>query len=195
MDQLPLTDDTVIFGLLALCLGLVFYTSSLQTRFWQKFYTVVPTVLLCYLLPAILASTGIVSEEASNLYFVASRYLLPAALILMTLSIDLKAIVNLGPKALIMFFTGTVGIIIGGPYNSGMLATAQREQATYDYKPVGDALWEKAQKIRQICEIHGVDVRTAALQYPLLHPAVASVIPGSISLTQLEENLELFHRP
>lgn len=115
MDQLPLTDDTVIFGLLALCLGLVFYTSSLQTRFWQKFYTVVPTVLLCYLLPAILASTGIVSEEASNLYFVASRYLLPAALILMTLSIDLKAIVNLGPKALIMFFTGTVGIIIGGP--------------------------------------------------------------------------------
>ena len=115
MDQLPLTDDTVIFGLLALCLGLVFYTSSLQTRFWQKFYTVIPTVLLCYLLPAILASTGIVSEEASNLYFVASRYLLPAALILMTLSIDLKAIVNLGPKALIMFFTGTVGIIIGGP--------------------------------------------------------------------------------
>ncbi len=115
MNILPFTDDTVIFGLLALCLGAVFYTSSLQTKFWQKFYTVVPTVLLCYLLPAILASTGIVSEEASNLYFVASRYLLPAALILMTLSIDLKAIVNLGPKALIMFFTGTVGIIIGGP--------------------------------------------------------------------------------
>ena len=98
---------------------------------------------------------------------------------------------HLLPKCL----ENNVSIIIGGPYNSGLLATAQREQATYDYKPVGDALWEKAQKIRQICEIHGVDVRTAALQYPLLHPAVASVIPGSISLTQLEENLELFHRP
>jgi uncharacterized membrane protein len=51
----------------------------------------------------------------SNLYFVASRYLLPACLILLCLSIDLKAIMNLGPKALIMFFTATIGIIIGGP--------------------------------------------------------------------------------
>lgn len=115
MDQLPFTDDTVIFGLLCLCLGFVFYTSSLQSNFWKKFYSVVPTVLMCYLLPAILASLGIVNEEASNTYFVASRYLLPAALILMTLSIDLKAIANLGSKALIMFLTGTVGIIIGGP--------------------------------------------------------------------------------
>ncbi len=115
MNQLPLTDDTVIFGLLALCLGFVFYTSSLKTKFWRKFYTIVPTVLMCYLLPSVFTSTGLVSEESSNLYYVASRYLLPAALILMTLSIDLKAIANLGSKALIMFLTGTAGIIIGGP--------------------------------------------------------------------------------
>jgi len=115
MNNLPLTDDTVIFGLLALCLGFVFYTSTIKSRFWKKFYTIVPTVLMCYLLPAILASSGLVSEKDSNLYFIASRYLLPAALILMTLSIDLKAIANLGSKALIMFFTGTAGIIIGGP--------------------------------------------------------------------------------
>lgn len=115
MNNLPLTDDTVIFGLLALCLGFVFYTSSIKKGFWKKFYAIVPTVLMCYLLPSILTSTGLVDEESSNLYYVASRYLLPAALILMTLSIDLKAIINLGPKALIMFFTGTVGIIIGGP--------------------------------------------------------------------------------
>lgn len=51
----------------------------------------------------------------SNLYYVASRFLLPASLILFCISIDLKALVNLGPKALIMFFTATVGIIIGGP--------------------------------------------------------------------------------
>ncbi|NQZ45748.1 MAG: DUF819 family protein [Flavobacteriaceae bacterium] len=115
MNQFPFTDDTVIAGLLALCLGFVFYTSALQSRFWKKFYTIVPTVLMCYLLPAILASTGVVYEKDSNLYFVASRYLLPAALILMTLSIDIKAIMNLGSKALIMFFTGTAGIIMGGP--------------------------------------------------------------------------------
>ncbi|RNC87489.1 MAG: DUF819 family protein [Allomuricauda sp.] len=115
MNNLPLTDDTVIFGLLALCLGFVFYTSSIKTGFWKKFYAFIPTVLMCYLLPAILASSGLVSEKDSNLYFIASRYLLPAALILMTLSIDLKAIANLGSKALIMFLTGTAGIIIGGP--------------------------------------------------------------------------------
>ncbi|MEC7262157.1 MAG: DUF819 family protein [Bacteroidota bacterium] len=115
MDQLPFTDDTVIFGLLCLCLGFVFYTSSIKTGFWGKFYNVVPTVLMCYLLPAILASVGIVDESSSNTYSVASQYLLPAALILMTLSVDLKAILNLGSKALVMFLTGTVGIIIGGP--------------------------------------------------------------------------------
>jgi len=54
-------------------------------------------------------------EGHSQLYFVASRYLLPASLILLTLSTDLKAIFSLGPKALIMFFTATLGIVIGGP--------------------------------------------------------------------------------
>ena len=115
MDQIPFTDDKIIFGLLCLCLGFVFYTSSSKSKFWKKFYTVVPTVLMCYLLPAILASVGIVDEASSQTYYMASRYLLPAALILMTLSIDLKAIANLGSKALIMFLTGTFGIVIGGP--------------------------------------------------------------------------------
>ena len=115
MDRLPFTEDTVIFGLLCLCLGFVFYTSSIKKGFWAKFYRIVPTLLMCYLLPAILTSAGIISEEKSNLYYIASRYLLPAALVLMTLSIDLKAILNLGSKALIMFLTGTIGIVLGGP--------------------------------------------------------------------------------
>ncbi|WP_027067833.1 DUF819 domain-containing protein [Maribacter sp. Hel_I_7] len=110
-----ISNDTVVFGLLALCLGFIFYTSSLKTGFWSKFYAIVPAVLMCYLLPAILTSTGIISDEISNLYFMASRYLLPAALVLMTLSIDIKAISNLGSKAIIMFLTGSMGIIIGGP--------------------------------------------------------------------------------
>jgi len=115
MNQLPLTEDTVIFGLLCLCLGFVFYTSSIKTGFWGKFYKIIPTLLMCYMLPAVLTSTGLISEKDSNLYYIASRYLLPAALVLMTISIDLQAILNLGSKALIMFLTGTVGIIIGGP--------------------------------------------------------------------------------
>lgn len=110
-----ITNDTVVFGLLAIVLGFIFYTSSIKTGFWKKFYSIIPAVLMCYLLPAILASSGIISDKTSNLYFMASRYLLPAALVLMTLSIDLKAIANLGSKALIMFLTGTTGIIIGGP--------------------------------------------------------------------------------
>ncbi|MDX1544826.1 MAG: DUF819 family protein, partial [Christiangramia sp.] len=109
------TNDAIVFGLLMLALGFVFYTSSQKDGFWKKFYKVVPALLMCYLIPAILNSLGLIDDETSQLYFVASRYLLPAALILMTLSIDLKAIFNLGPKALIMFFAGTIGIVLGGP--------------------------------------------------------------------------------
>ena len=115
MNEPIITNDTVVFGLLTLCLGFIFYTSSIKTGFWSKFYNIVPAVLMCYVLPSILASSGLISDETSSLYFMASRYLLPAALILMTLSIDLKAIANLGSKALIMFLTGSFGIIIGGP--------------------------------------------------------------------------------
>lgn len=116
MEHSPyFTNDTIVFGLIAILLGAIFYTSGQKTGFWKKFYGVVPALLLCYLLPAILNSVGLISDKTSQLYFVASRYLLPASLVLMTLSINLKAIANLGVKALIMFFTGTIGIVIGGP--------------------------------------------------------------------------------
>ena len=108
-----ITDDTIIFGLLAFILAGVFYTQKDQK--FSAFYKVIPAVLLCYLLPALLVYLRIIDPTESKLYFVASRYLLPAALVLMTLSVDLKAVLRLGPKSLIMFFTGTVGIIIGGP--------------------------------------------------------------------------------
>ncbi len=122
------TDDTIVFGLLMLLLGFVFYTSSIKEGFWKKFYIIFPSLLMCYLLPSIFSSLNVISPEwkelgengelvtkKSNIYYVASRLLLPAALVLMTLSIDLKAMFKLGPKALLMFFTGTVGIILGGP--------------------------------------------------------------------------------
>ena len=115
MDQPLFTNDAIVFGILMLSLGFVFFTESKKSGFWHKFYKIVPGILMCYMIPAIFNSLGIVSAEESQTYYIASRYLLPASLILMTLSIDLKAIFNLGPKALIMFFTGTIGIIIGGP--------------------------------------------------------------------------------
>ena len=112
---MPFTNDAVVFGILMISLGFVFYTESIKSGFWYKFYKVIPGLLMCYFIPAIFNSIGVISAEESQTYYIASRYLLPAALLLMTLSIDLKAIYNLGYKALIMFFTGTIGIIIGGP--------------------------------------------------------------------------------
>ncbi len=107
--------DAVLFGILAGILGLVFYTQQHQASFWKKFYGVIPALLLCYFLPSLLNTFGLVNPENSNLYYVASRYLLPAALVLLAISVDLKGIIRLGPKAGIMFLTGTLGIIIGGP--------------------------------------------------------------------------------
>lgn len=109
------SNDAVVLGILLALLALVFQTSHSPKPFWQKFYSYVPTVLLCYFLPAVLNSLGIISGEKSNLYQVASRYLLPASLVLLTISVDLKKIFHLGPKALIMFLVGTFGIMIGGP--------------------------------------------------------------------------------
>ena len=110
-----ITNDAIILGMLAAILGFVFYTAGSEHRFWKRFYRFVPALLLCYFLPSLLTTFGIIDAEASRLYYVASRYLLPASLVLLTLSIDLKGIVNLGPKALILFLTGTLGIVIGGP--------------------------------------------------------------------------------
>ena len=110
-----LTNDAVIFGVLIVILAGVFITSSSDKPFWKKFYTYVPALLLCYFIPSLLNTFGIVDAESSRLYFVSSRYLLPASLVYLTLSIDIKGIMGLGPKALIMFFTATAGIMIGGP--------------------------------------------------------------------------------
>lgn len=128
MTEPIFTNDAIVFGVLMISLGFVFYTESKTTGFWPKFYKIVPGLFMAYFLPAVFTTIGIIAPEweqvsttgevtkaSSQLYYVSSRFLLPAALVLMTLSIDLKAIFNLGSKALIMFFTGTVGIIIGGP--------------------------------------------------------------------------------
>ncbi|WP_299836662.1 DUF819 family protein [uncultured Tenacibaculum sp.] len=152
------SNDTVIFGILMTTLAVIFYSSELKS--FKKFYQIVPTLLLCYFLPSILTSLGLIADKwidieatidhlsktynlngvnsletlktfiadnnikpseyqnfigSSKLYYIASRFLLPASLIFLTLSIDLKGIIKLGPKALIMFLTATFGVIVGGP--------------------------------------------------------------------------------
>ncbi|MCH7396352.1 DUF819 family protein [Belliella sp. DSM 107340] len=115
-ENIPLlTNDAVVFGILMIILALVFSTYNSENTFFKKFYRVVPSILLCYFIPALLNSFGVISGEYSGLYFMASRYLLPTSLVLLTLSIDFKGIMKLGPKALIMFLAGSLGIILGGP--------------------------------------------------------------------------------
>jgi hypothetical protein len=108
-------NDAVVLGLLALILGFVFYTEGSAHPFWKKFYTYVPGILLCYVLPSLLSAFGIVDPATSQINSVASQYLLPATLVLLTISVDLKAILGLGYKALLLFLTGTVGVVFGGP--------------------------------------------------------------------------------
>ena len=110
-----ITNDAVVLGLLLAILAAIFITSNSDNPIWKKFYTFVPSLLLCYFVPSIFTTLGVISAEESNLYFVASRYLLPASLVLLTLSIDFKGVLNLGWKAVAMFLAGSFGIIIGGP--------------------------------------------------------------------------------
>ena len=109
-----ITSDIVMFGLLAATLGAIFWLASGPTPFWKKFFTWVPALLLCYFVPAFYNTVGLIDGENNSLYNpIASRVLLPAALVLLTLSIDLKGIVRLGPKLLFVFVAGTVGIVLG----------------------------------------------------------------------------------
>ena len=137
--ELVIKNDAVVFGLLIFILAIIFITSSSSNKYLSKFYTYVPPLLLCYFIPGLLNwPLGLVSPEESQLYFVASRYLLPASLVLFCLSIDLKGVFNLGPKALIMFFTATAGIILGAPvalFISSILFPEIKEAAT------GEEIW------------------------------------------------------
>ncbi len=111
-----ITDDRIVLGILAVILALIFYTSGLNRKSWKRLYTVIPALFLCYMVPATLTSFNIIDPEATNLYYMASRYLLPGSLILLILSADIKSLLGLGSKSLIMFFTGTIGIILGGVF-------------------------------------------------------------------------------
>lgn len=123
----PLENDAVILGVLSLTLGAIFWASQSHYYLFKKTFSIIPPLLLCYFIPSLYTSFGMIDAEDSQLYFVASRFLLPASLVLLTLSINLREIFKLGPKALIMFITATIGIVIGGPLSILIVSTFSPE--------------------------------------------------------------------
>lgn len=109
-----ITNDIVVLGLIAATLGAVFWSASRERGAWKRFYTYVPALLLCYFLPGIYNTVGLIDGNASQLYNpVASRVLLPAALVLLTMTIDLRGILRLGPKLLWMYAASSLSVMIG----------------------------------------------------------------------------------
>lgn len=89
-----------------------------------------------------------------------------------------------------------VGLVIGSPFASGILATGSAApQPMYNYEPAPAAVIDKARRIEAVCERHGVPLKAAAIQFPLRHPLVASVITGAVSGAQIAENAALAELP
>jgi D-threo-aldose 1-dehydrogenase len=82
-----------------------------------------------------------------------------------------------------------IGIVIGGPYNSGILATGPRPGAFYNYNPAPQSILDRVARIEAVCARHGVRMVDAAFQFTLRHPAVVSVIPGGQGVAEMESNL------
>ena len=82
-----------------------------------------------------------------------------------------------------------IGIIIGGPYNSGILATGPQPGAFYNYQPAPQPILDKVADIQAVCNSHGVAMNHAAFQFPLRHPSVLSVIPGGQGIGEMTSNL------
>jgi D-threo-aldose 1-dehydrogenase len=88
-----------------------------------------------------------------------------------------------------------IGVIAGGPYNSGILAVGAREGATFNYRAAAPEMMDKARRIGAVCDRHGVPLKAAALQFILAHPAIVSVIPGARTLAEVEDNMRMLESP
>jgi D-threo-aldose 1-dehydrogenase len=88
-----------------------------------------------------------------------------------------------------------VGIVIGGVYSSGITATGPIEGAKYNYSDATPEVMERVRRMQAVCASHATPLAAAALQFPLAHPIVASVIPGAVSPDQVRQNVENFRRP
>jgi D-threo-aldose 1-dehydrogenase len=88
-----------------------------------------------------------------------------------------------------------ISVVVGGPYNSGILATGARPGTTYNYAPAPPAVLERVRTLERVVASHRVPLAAAALQFPFHHPAVAAVIPGARSAEEVETNLRLLRHP
>lgn len=84
-----------------------------------------------------------------------------------------------------------VKITVGGPYNSGILARDLSQPVTFDYEQAPNDLVGQARRLTDICVTHGVDLKAAALQFVLAHPAIATAVPGAQSVAELEQNIAM----
>ena len=87
-----------------------------------------------------------------------------------------------------------ISVVIGAPYASGILVRGPRPGALYRYAPAAPEIIAKAQRIADVCERHGVPLATAALQFPLGHSSVVSVIPGPVAAQEVHGNLAAMRR-
>ena len=87
-----------------------------------------------------------------------------------------------------------VGIILGGPYNSGILATGAVPGAKYNYADASEEILDRVRGIEAICEAHNTPLIAAALQFVLGHPCVKTVIPGAVSASEVQSNVALMER-
>jgi D-threo-aldose 1-dehydrogenase len=124
--------------------------------------------------------TRVIKETDIDMVLIAGRYSL----------LDQRALIELLPTAL----ERNVDIIAAGVFNSGILANPVKG-ATYDYVPASDELLAKAVRIREVLDGHQVSLTSAALQFPLRHPAVKSVLVGCRSAAEVKTNIEAFNTP
>ncbi|MEP4198572.1 MAG: aldo/keto reductase [Aliishimia sp.] len=88
-----------------------------------------------------------------------------------------------------------VGIILGGPYNSGILATGAMPGARFDYAPATEGILQRVRELEAVCTAHNTPLIAAALQFPLGHPAVKTVIPGASNPDEVRQNVQIFETP
>src|SRR5262249_39065344 len=88
-----------------------------------------------------------------------------------------------------------ISVIVGGPYNSGILASGAIEGAYYNYQVAPPRVVHRVRQIEEVCGRHGVALQAAALQFPFGHPAVTSIIPGARSVAELRANVAYFAQP
>jgi D-threo-aldose 1-dehydrogenase len=120
-------------------------------------------------------------EADFDCFLLAGRYTL----------LDQSALPNLLPEC----EKRSISILLGGPYNSGVLAAGSRGHGRFDYKAPPPEVLARVERLEAVAQRHDVPLKAAALQFPLGHPAVASVIPGARSAAEVEENVKMMSHP